>query len=88
MKKPLFSQIIRLAAAGLALLLPALVWADTAKLAGDSFINPGDGTNYGSLPTVNVGGATASWACCPSTCPPCLPPAVSPGRACAYTSTR
>ena len=60
MKKPVFSQIIRLAAAGLALLLPALVWADTARLAGDTFINPGDGTNYGSLPTVNVGGATSS----------------------------
>ena len=60
MKKPVFSKIVRLAAAGLALLLPALVWADTAKLAGDTSINPGDGTNYGSLPTVNVGGATTS----------------------------
>ncbi len=60
MKKPVFSKIIRLAAAGLTLLLPALVSADTAKLAGDTSINPGDGTNYGSLPTVNVGGATSS----------------------------
>ena len=60
MKKPVFSKIIRLAAAGLALLLPALVWADTARLAGDTFINPGDGTNYGNLPNVNVGGATSS----------------------------
>jgi hypothetical protein len=60
MKKPVFSKIIRLAAAGAALLLPALVSADTAKLAGDTFINPADGTNYGSLPTVNVGGATSS----------------------------
>ena len=59
MKKPVFSKVVRLAA-GLALLLPALVWADTAKLAGDTSINPGDGTNYGSLPTVNVGGATSS----------------------------
>jgi hypothetical protein len=59
MKKPVFSQIIRQAAA-MALLLPALVRADTAKLAGDAFISPGDGANYGSLPTVNVGGATGS----------------------------
>lgn len=60
MKKPAFSRIIRMAAAGLALLLPFLSWADTAKLAGDAYINPGDGTNYGGLPTVNVGGAIAS----------------------------
>jgi len=60
MTKPVFSKTIRLAVASLALLLPALIWADTARLAGDAFINPGDGTNYGVLPTVNVGGATQS----------------------------
>jgi hypothetical protein len=60
MKKPVFSRVIRLAAIGLALLLPILAWADTARLAGDAYINPGDGTNYGGLPTVNVGGAADS----------------------------
>jgi hypothetical protein len=49
-----------MAGAGLALLLPALALADTAKLAGDAYVNAGDGINYGELPTVNVGGAANS----------------------------
>ncbi len=60
MTKPVFTKTIRLSAAALALLLPALTWADTARLAGDTYINAGDGANYGGLPTVNVGGATQS----------------------------
>lgn len=60
MKKHVFSRITRLAAAGVALLLPVFSWADAAKLAGDAYINPGDATNYGGLPTVNVGGTAAS----------------------------
>jgi hypothetical protein len=60
MTKPVFTKTIRLSAATLALLLPALTWADTARLAGDAYINPGDGTTYGGLPTVNVGSATQS----------------------------
>ena len=60
MTKPEFSKTIRLSAAAFALLLPALTWADTARLAGDAYINPGEATTYGGLPTVNVGGATLS----------------------------
>jgi hypothetical protein len=60
MKKLVISRIIRAAAAGVVLLLPILAWADTARLASDAFVNPGDGTNYGALPTVNIGGAAAS----------------------------
>jgi hypothetical protein len=60
MKTTASSRTTRLAAAGLALLLPALALADSAKLAGDAYVNPGDGANYGTLPTVNVGGAAAS----------------------------
>jgi hypothetical protein len=57
MIKPVFSKSVRLAATSLALLLPVLSWADTSRLAGDTFINPGDATNYGVLPALNVGGA-------------------------------
>ena len=60
MKTPVFSRIIRRAAVGLAILLPAVALADTAKLSGDAYVNTGDGTNYGGLPTVNVGGAAGS----------------------------
>lgn len=60
MKKSAFSKILGRSAAGLVLLLPTLVWADTARLAGDTFINPGDGNAYGALPTVTVGSATSS----------------------------
>jgi len=60
MMKPALSTVVRVAAAGLALLLPVVALADTAKLAGDAYVNTGDATNYGELPTINVGGATAS----------------------------
>src|SRR5258707_5345007 len=60
MKKIILSNTIRLAATATALLLPCLTWADTAPLAGDAFINAGDGSNYGSLPAVNVGGVANS----------------------------
>jgi hypothetical protein len=50
----------RWAAAGLALLLPVLAWADTARLAGDAYVNPGDPLNYGGAPGINVGGAAAA----------------------------
>jgi hypothetical protein len=60
MKKSVFSKSVRLAATGMALLLPVLSWADTSRLAGDTFINPGDATNYGNLPALNVGGAAGA----------------------------
>ena len=60
MMKPVLSIVVRMAATGLALLLPVAALADTAKLAGDAYVNTGDATNYGGLSTVNVGGATAS----------------------------
>ena len=60
MKTLLLSRVTRMAGAGLALLLPALALADTAKLAGDAYVNAGDGSNYGGLTAVNVGGATDS----------------------------
>jgi len=53
-------RTVRLAAASLALLLPALAFADSAKLAADAYVNSGDPINYGAVPTVNVGGATAA----------------------------
>jgi hypothetical protein len=58
-KKPFF-KIIRSFAVGCALLLPMALQADTAPLVGDAFINPGDGTNYGGLGTIGVGGAAGS----------------------------
>ncbi len=57
MRKPTFTKLFRLVGVGCALLLPILVWADTAPLVGDAYINPGDGSNYGGLPVINVGGA-------------------------------
>jgi len=45
-----------MAALGSLLLLPVMAWADGARLAGDAYINAGDGNNYGSLPNINVGG--------------------------------
>ena len=57
MKNPELRKIMRLASAGAALLLPISSWADSGVLAGDAFITPGNGSNYGALPTVNVGGA-------------------------------
>ena len=38
------------------MLAQAAAWAQTAPLAGDTFILPGGATNYGSLINVNVGG--------------------------------
>jgi len=60
MKPHTFSNAIRIGAFLSALSLPALVWADTAPLAGDTFINTGSGLNFGGLPTLNVGGGTSS----------------------------
>ena len=41
-------------------LVPLLALADTAPLAGDAYIVPGSATNYGNLPTINVGGSTSA----------------------------
>jgi hypothetical protein len=60
MKKLILWKTIRLSAVGFVLLLPALGRADTATLAGDSFVNSGSATNYGNLPNLNVGGAATS----------------------------
>ncbi len=60
MKKVILSTAIRPVALGCLLLLPTLSWADSAPLAADAFINPGDASNYGVLPTINVGGAANS----------------------------
>ena len=60
MKRQQFSQTLRLALIGCALLLPAMGLAQTAPLTGDAFVHPGEGTNYGGLPTLNIGGATNS----------------------------
>lgn len=60
MKRQQFSQKMWLAAAGWVLLLPAIARAQTAPLTGDAFVHPGDGTNYGGLPTINIGGSTNS----------------------------
>jgi len=61
MKRTTFSRTVRLGLVGCAtLLLPMLAFADTAPLVGDAFFNPGDGTNYGGLPTVNIGGLPGS----------------------------
>jgi Collagen triple helix repeat (20 copies) len=60
MKKQVFFKIVRRVAAGCMLLLPAAVWADTAPLIGDTFINTGDPSNYGNLGTIAVGGASGS----------------------------
>ncbi|HEV3199995.1 MAG TPA: DNRLRE domain-containing protein [Bryobacteraceae bacterium] len=55
-----FSNTIRYAAAGCIFLLPVLGWAETAPLAGDAFINPGNAANYGVLTTINIGGTTGA----------------------------
>jgi len=60
MNHPTFSNTIRLAAMGCLLLIPGMAWADTAPLTGDTYVDPGDGTVHGALPTINVGGATGS----------------------------
>ena len=60
MKNNRFSNPIQLAAIGCALLLPAMLLAETAPLVGDAHINPGSGLNFGALPTINLGGASGS----------------------------
>lgn len=57
MKKITFSNKIRVAAICAGIVFPAMAWADSAQLAADAFVNPGDPNNYGALPTVNVGGS-------------------------------
>ena len=56
MKRTIFSRTVRLAVVGCALLLPILSRADTAPLTGDAFIDPGNGTNFGNLPNIDIGG--------------------------------
>jgi len=56
MRKQTFTKFFRLVGVGSALLLPTLVWADTAPLVGDTYINPGIASNFGGLPAINVGG--------------------------------
>lgn len=53
-------NLIRTAAATLALLIPAIALADTAPLVGDTYINPGVANNYGNLPGIDVGGSSSS----------------------------
>lgn len=60
MTRQQFSRTMRLASAGCVLLFPGMALAQTAPIAGDAFIVPGDGTNYGNLPTINVGGTANS----------------------------
>jgi hypothetical protein len=54
------TRISGLAAACVTLLLPGLALAQSGRLAADSYINTGDVTNYGTSPSINIGGATAS----------------------------
>ena len=51
---------IRITAASLAFFLPALLLGDSAPLAGDAYINPGESASYGALPVIDIGGATNS----------------------------
>jgi Collagen triple helix repeat (20 copies) len=55
-----FSNTVRCLAAGCIFLLPAMVWGETAPLVGDAFINSGSALNFGTLTTINIGGATGS----------------------------
>ena len=59
MNRITFSQTVRLGVVGLALLLPALSQADTAPLTGDAFIQSGNPDNFGNLPNIDLGGASA-----------------------------
>src|SRR5579863_6293821 len=43
-------------------LLPSAVFAQSAPLAQDSYVVPGNPTNYGPATTLNVGGASADQA--------------------------
>jgi hypothetical protein len=60
MRRKTFANAIRIASAGCALLLPLMAYADTAPLVGDAHITIGSSSNFGALPTINVGGATNS----------------------------
>jgi hypothetical protein len=60
MRRQNFANAFRIAIAGCALLLPLMGYADTAPLAGDAHITVGNGSNFGALPTVNIGGVTNS----------------------------
>ena len=51
------NQIIKLLAASSALLVPMLAWGQAAPLAGDAYITPGIGSNFGALPSISVGGS-------------------------------
>ena len=62
MKKSIFSKTLRIAGVGAALFLPVMAWADSAPLAGDAYISPGNGLNFGSLPGMDVGGTQGSQA--------------------------
>jgi hypothetical protein len=55
-----FFNTARYAAACCVFLLPAMGWAQTAPLAGDTFINPGSSLSYGNATALEVGGASAS----------------------------
>jgi len=56
-----FANTINIASAGCAFLLFSVAMhAQTATLAGDAHITPGNGSNYGALPTVNIGGMANS----------------------------
>ena len=55
-----FFNTARYAAACCVFLLPAMSWAQTAPLAGDTYINPGSALKYGNATSVAVGGASAS----------------------------
>ncbi len=60
MRNPKLNKIARLAGVGCALLLPILALGDTAPLQSDAYINPGNGSNFGGLPGINVGGVAGS----------------------------
>ncbi len=60
MKMPTPSNQIRIAVTGLALFLPTMLLANTAPLAGDAYISPGDSNPYGALPAINIGGPVQS----------------------------
>lgn len=45
---------------GAILAISSSVFAATPPLVADAFVSPGDGTNFGNLPTLNLGGASAS----------------------------
>ena len=84
MKNNKFSNPIQLAAIGCALLLPAMLSAETAPLIGDAHINPGSGLNFGAYCRLSMWEAPAvRRGCCFSisaTHP--VPAPLWPGRGC------